>query len=377
MVLRRARKAALPVGILDALLESKHASVRAIGARIIGETPTELLKDEPDVLVLFALSANSELRQGTRKAIAEVARLYPEVGRAVATRLIDALLLKQEEGAPAHVVSLLKHELVACLPRRDAKTILKLVKALSPHAREVGGLLLPQIGADEIGLDDIVRLANNEILLVRRGAWALAEAAAQPNGGRWKLAPAAIGRLCDARWEDSREFAFAFVRKLPLGADAIISICDSTQPLVEAFGKKLLQEYWKDEDAGQYLLRLSEHPSINIQLLVSGLLERHARGNLDALRALLPFILTVLTQVNRGGVAKQRVLDFLRVESVASPQAAALLAPILERQSLTRAITHRAPLIASMVALHDRHPDVPLPITIVPPAAHVRGARGV
>jgi hypothetical protein len=373
MVLRRASKAALPPGMLDLLLQSPHPSVRAIGARIVGETPPEILKDEPDVLILFALSANTELRQGTRRAIGEVARRYPDVGRLVADRLIDALSEKQAEGAPAHVVSLLKHELAGCLPRRDAKRILQLTSALSPHAREAGGLLLPQITVDEIALDDIVRLANNEIAQIRRGAWALAEAAKD----RWKLAASALGRLCDARWQDSREFAFAFVQTLPLSPDAIISICDSTQPLVEAFGQRLLQERFRDEDSELYLLRLSEHPSANIQLLVSGLLVRHAHANIDALRRLLPFILTVLSRVNRGGVAKLRVLDFLRAESVASDQAAALLAPILERQSLTRAVSHRAPLIASMVALHHQHPEIPLPITIPTPPAHRRSARGV
>jgi hypothetical protein len=371
LMLRRARTGTLPTGLLDALLASRHAAVRAIGTRIVAETPVELLKDDPDVLVLFSLSANLELREGTRRAIGEVARRYPDVGRAIATRLIDALLVKQEEGVPAHLVSLLRHELVACLPARDAQSILRLTSALSPHARQVGGLLLPQLGPDEVSLEDIVRLGNNEVLLVRRGAWALAEAA----GERWKLAPAALGRLCDARWEDSRQFAFGFVRTLPLSPDAILSICDSTQPLVEAFGRQLLQEHWSDDNAGHYLLRLAEHPSANIQLFVSGLLVRHAHGNLELLRQLVPYLLTVLTQVNRGGVAKLRVLEFLRAESVASPEAAALLAPLLERQSLTRAVTHRAPLIATMVALHAEHPAVPLPYTVVPPPAHTHSAN--
>jgi hypothetical protein len=157
----------------------------------------------------------------------------------------------------------------------------------------------------------------------------------------------------------------------------VIAICDSIEPAVQRFGQTLLLEYWRDEHAERYLLRLSEHPSTNIQLLVSGLLERHARGNLALLEKLLPCLTTVLSQVNRAGVAKQRVLDFLRTEAVASAQAAALLAPLLERQSLTRAVSHKAPLIATMVDLHERYPEVAVPISAPAVPLQVRGIRGV
>jgi hypothetical protein len=76
--------------------------------------------------------------------------------------------------------------------------------------------------------------------------------------------------------------------------------------------------------------------------------------------------------VNRGGVAKQRVLLFLRHEAVRNEDFARLLGPLLDRQSATQAVTHKAPLIATMVAVHTQHPAVPLPTVIVPP----KGATG-
>jgi hypothetical protein len=203
--------------------------------------------------------------------------------------------------------------------------------------------------------------------MIRQGAWALARAAKE----RFRIAPVALSRLCDARWEDSRAFAFEFVRSfapIDIVPDGVIAICDSIEPAVQRFGQTLMLEYWREEHAPRYLLRLSEHPSNNIQLLVSGLLERHARGNLTLLEQLLPCLTRVLSQVNRGGVAKQRVLEFLRHEAVGSAEAAALLAPLLERQSLTRAVSHRAPLIATLVDLHERYPSVPVPISASPVA---------
>lgn len=376
VVLRRSRRGALAAGLLDALLESKHASVRSLGARIVADTPASVIKNEPGLLVHLALSANAELREGTRGLLGEVARLYPAVGGEVASRLIDALLVAQPAGAPAHVVLLLRHELRNSLPKREQAQVMALIGALSPHAREAGGLLVAKLEPEDVDLETVVRLANHEILLVRQGAWALAEAARQ----RFRIAPIALARLCDARWEDTRAFAFGFVRTFSaddLVPDVVIAICDSIQPLVQEFGQQLLLEHWRDEHGERYLLRLSEHPSANIQLLVSGLLNRIARGNVRLLEQLLPCLSTVLSQVNRGGVAKQRVLEFLRQEAATSAEAAALLAPLLERQSLTTAVSHKQPLIATMVELHERYPDIAVPISVVPVPLRARGSHGI
>jgi broad specificity polyphosphatase/5'/3'-nucleotidase SurE len=86
-------------------------------------------------------------------------------------------------------------------------------------------------------------------------------------------------------------------------------------------------------------------------------------------------LITVLSQVNRGKLAKQRVIDLLRRAAARSHEAAAIVAPILERQSATRAITQQQPLIAAMVDLRARFPDIALPIAVVPPAAHPRTAE--
>src|SRR5262249_36071758 len=143
--------------------------------------------------------------------------------------------------------------------------------------------------------------------------------------------------------------------------------CDSVRPEVQALGKQLLQDKFTTADAGRYLVRLSEHPSTNLQLLVSGLLEHHVAGDIERLRALAPYLVTVLSQVNRGRVAKQRVMRLIAREASRTPAAAALLAPILDRQSTTIAITQKHPLIATMVEVKRTYPDVPLPITVVAP----------
>lgn len=366
LVLRHAQRDTLPFDLIESMLASPYATVRTLGGRIIAQTPPEIAKDDLEALVLFATSGNAELREATRTLAGEVARRYPEVGRALADRLIDALLRAQPPGAPAHIVTLLRGELAACIPQVPAAKILRLIGALSPHARDAGGILLPQLGPDDIGLDDIARLASHENRAVREGAWALARASIP----RYRLAPVALAKLVDSAWEDTRAFALAFIRDEvggdKLSADAIITICDSIRPEVQDLGKALLHQQFREADAATYLMRLSEHPSTNLQLLVSTLLDRYAT-DVEKLRLLVPYFQVVLSQVNRGKVAKERVLALLRREATKTREAAAVLAPLFDRQSATAAIMQKHPLIATMVDVRHLYPDVPLPISVIPP----------
>lgn len=371
-MLRHARRDELPHDLIELLLASPHAEVRLLGGRLLATTPAEIAKDDPEALELFATSGNRELREGTRALLGEVARRFPDVAGELAAQLVEGLLRPQPEGVPAHIVSLLRGELAGVLPRKPAPFILRLTGALSPHAREAGGLLLPQLLPDDLGLDDIARLAGSEILSIRQGAWTLARASSP----RYRIAPVALARLVDSAWEDTREVAIALIRGElagALNADAIIAICDSIRPEVQALGKSLLHERWQSADAGRYLVRLAEHPSTNLQLLVSGLLEHHVAGDLEKLRSIVPYLVTVLSQVNRGRVAKQRVVGLLRSEAARSADAAALLVPVLDRQSATIAITQKHPLIAALVEVHEAHPEVAVPIRVARPAPYARG----
>jgi len=367
LMLRHADRDHLPASLVEALLSSPHASVRVLGGRMLALTPAEIAKDDIEALVLFATSPNKELRESTRTLLREISARYPDAARALADRLVDALLTAQPDGVPAHIITLLRGELAETLPAKPAKTILRLIGALSPHAREAGGLLLGQVSPDEIGLDDVVRLASHEILAIRQGAWSLVRHTLP----RFKLAPVAIAKLVDSPWADTRELALALVRDelKPLSAEAIIAICDSIRPEVQAVGKQLLLEQFDAKHAGTYLVKLAEHPSTSIQLLVSGLLD-HYLTDVRSLEQLAPYLVTVLSQVNRGRVAKERVIAILRREATKSAAAAAVIAPILDRQSASIAITQKHPLIATMVDVKLQYPATELPITVVPAPAY-------
>jgi hypothetical protein len=117
-------------------------------------------------------------------------------------------------------------------------------------------------------------------------------------------------------------------------------------------------------------LKLSEHPSEALQLFATNYLDRFAAGQPDRLAELVPYFTAILSRVNKGRVAKIRTLDFLEREALASREAAAIVAPLLARQVLTLSIENKAALIATMVRVLAKYPDVTFPLAVEPPPRH-------
>ena len=203
---------------------------------------------------------------------------------------------------------------------------------------------------------------------MREGAWALARVSVP----RYRIAPVALAKLVDSQWDDTRAFAIAFIRDEvggdKLGADAIITICDSIRPEVQDLGKALLLAAIPRSRRRQ-VSRAARRASVDESAVARLGPARSLRVRRSTSCApLVPYFATVLSQVNRGRVAKERVIALLRREAAqAAPSTPRVLAPLLDRQSATIAITQKHPIIATMVDVHHLYPDVPLPISVVPP----------
>ena len=96
-------------------------------------------------------------------------------------------------------------------------------------------------------------------------------------------------------------------------------------------------------------------PRILLPQVASLFAERAAR-----LRQLLPYFLTVLSQVNRGRVSKVRVQAFLR-DHTRAPETAAVVAEIYARQVVGAGRLDQPQYMAGLRDIAARHPDVPLP----------------
>ena len=229
--------------------------------------------------------------------------------------------------------------------------------------------------------DEIVELAVADVLAVRQAARTLFDLVIDryrqaTNPGNHLDEVARVIRLLDTDWEDARSFFFEAFRTR-LGASdftpgILVSVCDSVRPDVQQFGRELVTKYFTEESGQEYMLKLSEHPSAELQLFVTNYLERYCADDPRRLRELSHYFTSVLSRVNKARVAKARVIAFLTSEARKSEEAARVVAGVLTRQSVTVAVGMKASAIEAMLAIRRAYPDIPLPLDIKP--AEVRRA---
>ena len=351
LLLRQPPVGGWPDDLFMLLLASAHAGVRSIGMRLLGELDDPGLLARGELLVALCCHEKADLRAAARPLLQRLSQAHAEFAEAVAADLGEALLRQQPEGVPSHVLKVLKEDLRAHLSALSTSTVWRLLRSRSPVAQELGGLLLPQnVHAEELTVAEIVKLADHEILSVRQAAWELSRKQVH----RLKNEMAVTVKLLDSRWQDSRHVAWELFQRFgseELPPEILVSICDSTREDVQQFGRSLLTRYFQDSDGPLYLARLSEHPSPAVQLFATHYLERYAADDPEKLRALRPYFVTVLSLVNRGRLAKDRVLHFLEQEALKSAAAAAVVAEVLERQSITLVMTDKAAIIRTLVRI--------------------------
>jgi hypothetical protein len=149
--------------------------------------------------------------------------------------------------------------------------------------------------------------------------------------------------------------------------EVLVAIADSVNKPVQSFGRELITRFFDEQHGQTYLLRLSQHPSPDLQLFASNYLERFAAGRPDRIGSLELFFVTVLCQVNRGRVAKDRILAFLRKEALKNEESARLVARILVRQSATLAIGDKAACIHTLREIQVSYPEIEIPLSIRKP----------
>ncbi|MFO0734557.1 MAG: hypothetical protein U0270_01695 [Labilithrix sp.] len=358
-----------------AILHSEHANVRAVGMRLLAEMPDHVLASMELLLVRLTTDKNADLRGASRPLVTRIARAFPASGETIVRALIEALLRRKlPEDAPAHVLSLLREELFETVLALDVNEVWRLLQSQSAHAQELGGLLLQRMDPGALAVDQIVKLASHDILSVRQAAWSSFERGVDRVKGNMTEA----ARILDAKWEDSRVWARDFFRT-KLGAEAftadvLVTILDSVREDVQAFGRELTTQYFREEDGPLLMAKLAEHPSTAVQLYTTNYLTRYAKDAPGKLEAMMPYFTSVLSRVNRGRIAKQRVLGFLEQEGVKNAESAKAVISVLHRVSATMAIELRAAAIGSMVAIHHAQPGVPVPFTIKRPQLRASGA---
>ncbi|MBD1881816.1 HEAT repeat domain-containing protein [Coleofasciculus sp. FACHB-T130] len=363
----------LPPDLIESLLSSPYEPVRGIGVRIFGQLPDERLLSDRILIVSMAINAVTDIRNAIRPVIRRLASNHPDFGTELAADLIDVLITpERHEGVHKYLLGLLREDIPGWMSNISKERAMQLLRAKSSVAQELGGLVLRENSdrfLPDFETSEIVKLANHEILSVREAAREMFLKTLNRIHTDSQEMLSAV-RLLESKWDDSREFASRIFRTDFTNEDwtpeVMVSVCDSIREDVRSFGRDLVTRNFKETDGQEYLLKFSEHPSTDMQTFATNYLENHAVNNCQRLRKLTPYFISVLSGVNRGRIAKQRIFAFLDTEAQKSEESAQIVAEIFTRQSVTMAIGDKATAIQIMLKIQKAYPQISLPIQVKP-----------
>ncbi|MCF6405930.1 hypothetical protein L3C95_23725 [Chitinophaga filiformis] len=350
--------------LLHRLLEHPYQPVRTAGIDVISAIgDAELVKRHG--LLFFCCSASyADVRSAVRPLLKRLAEQYSELAVWLVNELVPLLMRKEtSEGLHADLATLLSTELVGHLQDIDQATALRLLYSNYRPAQAFGVLVLEKyIPAESLTIKQVIAAGNHELEAVRQWCHRFF----QQHVARIRQERDSAVALLDATWEDTRVFAEAYFRTqfeaADWSAESLVAIADSVNPTVQAFGRELLTRFFREEDGAVYLMKLSQHPGVAMQLFATNYLENYAAGNLPYLMELEHYFRSVLSRVNKARVAKERIFNFLEKEALRSQEAATYIGGIITDISATVAIGDKARCISLMRNIHQSYPELSLPV---------------
>ena len=356
----------LPPGVISALIQSGVPSVRQSGVQLFGKLPESTLLASYALLSAFCLSPFTEVRRAVAPTVGRLSATHPDFGRQLSSELLPYLGRKEAyEGLHADLYDLFTRFLPGHLAGIDLDTALRLLHGNREAAQQLGLFVLANhVAPARLTVRQVVRMAGHEALAVR----AFARQFYESQVPRLRAEADEALRILDAPWDDSRQFAFRYCKEHftdeDWTPDRLVSVCDSTRPDVQAFGRELITKFFRQEDGERYLLQLSQHPAGGVQLFATNYLEGFAAGRVEHIEQLRAYFVTVLSQVNKAGVAKARIFRFLHAEALKHEKVAQLIADIMARQSVTMAVRDKAACIAIMRDLVRQYPALTVPLVL-------------
>jgi predicted DNA-binding WGR domain protein len=361
----------MPVGLIDALIESPVANIRAIGVQLFGQLPDPQLLTQLDLILSFTTHPLPEMRQAIEPCLRRLAQDETFLAQLL-DRLIPILLAPESATGIHSFINRLLQNMPQWMTKANPSNAWMLLGADATAAQDLAGVLLQTNGkrwATDLSTERIATLTHHEIRSVRAAGWQMLERILprlQQSAEELLMATAVL----DSAWPDARQYGFElFGKKLStavLTPAVVISICDSNRPDVRQFGRDLVGRCFQAKDGLEYLLKFSEHPTTDMQLFASQYLEDYGANNPDRLAELAPYFSRVLGQVNRARIVKDRIFNFLQAEASKNEAAARVVAGLLTRQSVSIAIGEKARSLEMLLQIHRQYPVLQVPI-VVPP----------
>jgi predicted DNA-binding WGR domain protein len=358
----------LPDDLFEQLLNADSEQARAIAVRLLAHLPDTELVQMADTLLLLLQHESVSMRAETSRLIANTAPRLPVLAADLLQGLIPVLFAAEaHEGVHETVVNCTTQSLQTAWPSIDHDLLWRLLQAQSKAAQQAATVMLQPRPATIYTVRQWARLGKHPSLKVREWAWQA-----------YRDYPALIQqhmedalRIVDTEWADTRRFALDYFAQLDSNAwtsERFIFLCDSVYEDVQYIGRTLLQRFFNEDQGSDYLLKLSQHPSRQVQLFASQFLNDYAANKPLIQNDLKFYFISVLSAVNQGRVSKDRVLKFLVQEALSNKQSAHLVADILSRQSVTIAVQDKERLLTALRDLQRVYPELAVPLTHKPRA---------
>lgn len=359
---QRTYAADIPVSVVDLFLRNDIPEVRQNGLNLLNQYPSGFLADNHNFLLNQVENPSEEVVKQILSLINKQVRSYSSLGDPTVRHLVYALIRREKfEGAHALFVECLNNSELKRYHNTalSPKDITKLIHANYRESQLAGYELLKAYDkTDKFTLPQIISFGNHELLAVRHWCWNYFK----QNLSRIRFEKDKALNLLDSNWDDTRQYAFRFFKteftEADWDTDTLISIVDSIRPDVEAFGEDLINHYFKPENAVDYLTRLSQHPSINVQAFVTNYLNHYAAGNVEVISSLQYYFRSVLSRVNKGRIAKNRILNFLQQQAMQSSAAAEVIVPILDDLSAQSSVQDKATCIQILTKIKAAYPHL-------------------
>lgn len=360
LVLKDLDPVMVPESVILTLLQSNNVISRKAGIDLLDKLNATTLSEKQTLVLGLCLSPLQDVRQSAQKLIDKLLVANPLSGYDLVKLFIPVLTVKEKhEGLHADILQLISSRLSQYLEKIENKLVLSLCVSRYMASQELGNLLLEKnIQPSSLSIKELNQLASSNLLKIRN--YVISYYAANVN--RIKEEKKDSIMLADNGWEDVRKFAFDFFRTQFTEQDwqpeLFVALCDSNKPDVQAYGREMITKWFVKDNGFDYLLKLSQHPDSRMQLFASGFLDQYAKDNYDMLQKLSDFLITLLSQVNKGHTAKIRAIQLLSGEAITNEQNAILISAIFNRMSATVAIQDKALYIKAMLEIAKIYPQI-------------------